>query len=70
MAKKLFAIRLSAIDEQLMNSLRNQLGATQGSVIAMGLRELAKKEKIPIPMTAASSADNSHVSDVNSDFTA
>lgn len=49
MAKKFVGIRMSKVEEKLLQDLQEKLGATQASVVAMGLRELAKKEGVQIP---------------------
>ncbi|MES2462059.1 MAG: hypothetical protein V4671_15855 [Armatimonadota bacterium] len=50
MAKKFVGIRMGEVEQELLDTLQKQLGATQASVVAMALRELAKKEGIPIPV--------------------
>ena len=56
MAKKFIGVRMSESDEELLNTLKDRLGATQGSVLAMGLRELARKEQVQIPVLSTSEA--------------
>jgi hypothetical protein len=53
MAKKLVSIRMSEVEQELLETLIGKLGATQASVVAMGLRELAKKEGVAIPTATA-----------------
>jgi hypothetical protein len=49
MAKKFVGIRMGEVEQKLLQDLQDKLGATQASVVAMALRELAKKEDVPIP---------------------
>jgi len=49
MAKQLVSIRLSDTGRAILENLQTHLGATQASTVEMGLRELARKENLPIP---------------------
>ena len=51
MAKKFVGIRMGDVEQELLALLQARLGANQASVIAMALRELARKEGVPIPAT-------------------
>lgn len=50
MAKKLVSVRMSDAGRELLATLQERMGVTQAGVMELALRELAKREGVPIPL--------------------
>ena len=51
MAKQLVGVRMSDAGRELLSIFTERMGLTQAGVIEHALRELAKKEGVPVPTT-------------------